>query len=59
MSHLNEMEGFPTPVGILRQEIKSTYNDDFHEQINNIKKIKGEGDLRKLLFSGNTWEVEA
>ena len=59
LSHLNEMEGFPTPVGILRQEIKSTYNDDFHEQINNIKKIKGEGDLRKLLFSGNTWEVEA
>ncbi len=59
LSHLNEMEGFPTPVGILRQEIKSTYNEDFHEQINNIKKIKGEGDLRKLLFSGNTWEVAA
>ena len=59
LSHLNEMEGFPTPVGILRQEIKSTYNEDFHEQINNIKKTKGEGDLRKLLFSGNTWEVSA
>jgi len=59
LSHLNEMEGFPIPVGILRQEIKSTYNEDFHEQINNIKKTKGEGDLRKLLFSGNTWEVSA
>ena len=53
------MEGFPTPVGILRQEIKSTYDEDFHEQINNIKKAKGEGDLRKLLFSGNIWEVTA
>ena len=59
LSHLNEIDGFPTPVGILRQEIKSTYNEDFHEQINNIKKAKGEGDLRKLLFSGNTWEVAA
>ncbi|MEJ2614732.1 MAG: 2-oxoacid:ferredoxin oxidoreductase subunit beta [Ignavibacteriaceae bacterium] len=59
LSHLNEMDGFPTPVGILRQEIKSTYNEDFHEQINNVKKTKGEGDLRKLLFSGNMWEVAA
>ena len=59
LSHLSEMEGFPTPVGVLRQEIKSTYNEDFHEQINNVKKTKGEGDLRKLLFSGNTWEVAA
>ena len=53
------MEGFPTPVGVLRQENKSTYNEDFHEQIDNIRKIKGEGDLRKLLFSGNMWEVAA
>jgi 2-oxoglutarate ferredoxin oxidoreductase subunit beta len=59
LSHLAEMEGFPTPVGVLRQEIKSTYNEDFHEQIDNIKKTKGEGDLRKLLFSGNVWEVSA
>ena len=59
LSHLTEMEGFPTPVGVLRQENKSTYNEDFHEQIDNIRKIKGEGDLRKLLFSGNMWEVAA
>ena len=59
LSHFTEMEGFPTPVGILRQETKSTYEEDFHEQLNNIKNAKGEGDLRKLLFSGNTWEVAA
>jgi 2-oxoglutarate ferredoxin oxidoreductase subunit beta len=57
LSHFTEMDGFPTPVGIFRQEFKSSYDEDFHEQINNIKKIKGEGDLRKLLFSGNMWEV--
>jgi 2-oxoglutarate/2-oxoacid ferredoxin oxidoreductase subunit beta len=59
LAHFAEMDGFPTPVGILRQENKSTYDNDFHEQINTIKKTKGEGDLRKLLFSGNTWEVTA
>jgi 2-oxoglutarate ferredoxin oxidoreductase subunit beta len=59
LSHLNEIKGLPTPVGVLRQEIKSTYNEDFHEQINKIRETKGEGDLRKLLFSGNTWEVAA
>ena len=57
LSRFTEMEGFPTPIGVFRQETKSTYDDDFHEQINYIKKTKGEGDLRKLLFSGNIWEV--
>jgi 2-oxoglutarate/2-oxoacid ferredoxin oxidoreductase subunit beta len=57
LSQFTEMEGLPTPVGVLRQEMKSTYDEDFHEQIDNIKKGKGEGDLRKILFSGNMWEV--
>jgi 2-oxoglutarate ferredoxin oxidoreductase subunit beta len=57
ISRFSEKEGFPTPIGILKQEIKSTYDSDFHEQINNIKKSKGEGDLRKLLFAGNMWQV--
>jgi 2-oxoglutarate/2-oxoacid ferredoxin oxidoreductase subunit beta len=57
LSQFAEMNGFPTPVGVLRQELKSTYDEDFHEQINNIKKSKGDGDLRKILFSGNMWEV--
>jgi 2-oxoglutarate/2-oxoacid ferredoxin oxidoreductase subunit beta len=57
LSHLAEMDGFPTPVGVLRQEIKSTYDEDFHEQLSSIKKAKGDGDLKKLLFSSNTWEV--
>ena len=57
LSKFTEMAGFPTPIGIFKQEIKSTYDDDFHEQINNIKKTKGDGDLRKILFSGNMWDV--
>jgi hypothetical protein len=26
-------------------------------QIEDVKKKKGEGDLKKILFGGNTWEV--
>jgi 2-oxoglutarate/2-oxoacid ferredoxin oxidoreductase subunit beta len=57
LARFNELPGFPAPVGILRQENKTTYDSDFHTQINNIKKNKGSGDLKKLLFSGNIWEV--
>lgn len=59
LSQFSEMEGFPTPAGVLRQEIKSTYDEDLHEQLNKIKEVKGEGDLRKILFTGNMWEVTA
>jgi 2-oxoglutarate ferredoxin oxidoreductase subunit beta len=57
ISQFTEMENFPTPVGVLRQEHKSTYEDDLHLQLKEAKKTKGEGNLRKLLFSGNMWDV--
>jgi 2-oxoglutarate ferredoxin oxidoreductase subunit beta len=57
ISQLSEKTGFPMPIGIIRQISKSTYDHDFHNQIENIKKEKGKGDLKKLLFSGNMWEV--
>lgn len=57
LSQFSEKEGFPLPIGIFRQIQKNTYDQDFHQQIADVKKSKGEGDLRKLLFSGNMWEV--
>lgn len=57
LSQLSERENFPMPVGVIRQITKPTYDHDFHEQIEKVKEQKGEGDLRKLLFSGNMWEV--
>ncbi len=58
LSHFDEMDDFPTPIGIYTQVEKPTYEEEFYNQINNVKKARGEGDLRKLLFSGNTWEVK-
>jgi 2-oxoglutarate ferredoxin oxidoreductase subunit beta len=57
ISQFTEMEGFPTPVGVLHQVNKSTYEEDLHKQLDDAKKSKGAGDLRKLLFSGNMWDV--
>ncbi|GAB4290078.1 MAG: hypothetical protein Kow0098_08390 [Ignavibacteriaceae bacterium] len=57
LSQLSDMEGFPAPIGVLRALKKPTYEEELHNQISEIKKQKGERDLRKLLFSGNLWEV--
>ncbi len=57
LSQFSEREGLPLPIGVIRNITKPTYDQDFHEQIADVKKKKGNGDLRKLLFSGNMWEV--
>ncbi len=57
LSKFTEIDGLPTPIGIFKQEFKTTYDDDFHNQINKIKQTKGDGDLRKILFTGNLWDV--
>jgi len=48
---------YPTPIGVFRQIQKPTYDAEVNKQIDMIKQKKGEGDLQKLLFSGNTWGV--
>ena len=57
LSQLADTEGMPTPIGVIRQEEKETYEDSLHNQIKELTKAKGKGDLRKLLFSGNMWDV--
>ncbi len=57
LAHLTDNPEFPTPIGIFRQISKPTYDESVEEQINQVKKLKGEGDLEKMLFSGNTWDV--
>lgn len=57
LAHLTDYKGFPTPVGVFRQIKKETYDYGVEQQIANVVKMKGEGDLDKILFNGNTWEV--
>ncbi|MFC2084332.1 2-oxoacid:ferredoxin oxidoreductase subunit beta [Bacteroidota bacterium] len=48
----------PTPIGIFREHLKPTYDEGVTGQIEAVTKKKGQGKLKDLLFSGNTWEVE-
>lgn len=57
LGQFNEDPSLPVPFGVFRNVVKSTYEDDLEEQIAAIKQIKGEGSLKKLFMSGNTWEV--
>lgn len=58
IAQFTEMEAFPVPLGILYKVERPCYEDEMMGQIENTKKRLGEGDLEKLLFSGNTWEVK-
>ena len=57
LAHMDERQGFPTPIGVFRQYFKETYDEGIRSQIKNVISNKGKGDLEKILFSGNTWEV--
>jgi 2-oxoglutarate ferredoxin oxidoreductase subunit beta len=57
LAHLTDSPEFPTPIGIFRQKSKPTVDGEIKRQIVEVTKMKGEGNLDKILFSGNTWEV--
>ncbi len=47
---------FPEPLGIIRRVREPTFEELLFDQIEKAKKLKGEGDLKKLLEK-NSWEV--
>jgi 2-oxoglutarate ferredoxin oxidoreductase subunit beta len=48
----------PTPIGVFRDLSRPTYEAELEAQIKSVTAQKGEGNLERLLFSGNTWAVE-
>ncbi|HEY9165280.1 MAG TPA: 2-oxoacid:ferredoxin oxidoreductase subunit beta [Candidatus Kryptonia bacterium] len=59
LASFSERVGFPTPVGLFYQLERPSYEKMMTEQIENVTKKRGAGDLDKLLKSGNTWVVSA
>jgi 2-oxoglutarate ferredoxin oxidoreductase subunit beta len=57
LSELTETPEYPTPIGVFIDIERTTYEGETEQQIKNAKAKLGEGDLDKLLFSGNTWEI--
>jgi len=58
LAHLKKKKKMPTPIGVFKEIAKPTYDEGVETQINNVIKAKGKGDLKSLLYSGNTWEVK-
>ena len=48
---------FPVPLGILRRIQRPTYERELRHQIDDITEVRGEGSIRSLLTSGDTWTV--
>ena len=49
---------FPMPIGVFRRVEAPTYEAGTHAQIRSVVEKKGPGDLQKLLYSGDVWEVK-
>jgi 2-oxoglutarate/2-oxoacid ferredoxin oxidoreductase subunit beta len=49
---------FPVPVGVLRRVSRATHDELVQAQIDDARSQQGEGDLGKLLLSGETWTVD-
>ncbi|HEU4389653.1 MAG TPA: 2-oxoacid:ferredoxin oxidoreductase subunit beta [Blastocatellia bacterium] len=53
-----EYPNYPVPVGVFRDVEKPTYEDLMTDQINIAIDRQGNGDLEKLINSGETWTIE-
>lgn len=49
---------FPRPFGVFYSEDRFCYEDAFNAQIEESIRLKGEGNLDKLLSGNNTWKVD-
>jgi 2-oxoglutarate ferredoxin oxidoreductase subunit beta len=57
LSELTEYPGYPTPIGVFLDIPRNIYDDDMTMQITKAKQKLGDGELDKLLSSGNTWQI--
>ncbi len=58
LAELGDMEGMPAPTGVFLDIERFCYEDEMEKQIKEQMEKKGKGDLEKLLFSGNVWEIK-
>ena len=58
MGELANQAELPRPIGIFRQVEALPFDEGVAQQIATSKEVKGEGDIKDLIYQGNTWEVE-
>ena len=57
LSRVSEGPITPTPIGVFRDVERPTYEGEVQRQLAAAQDRSGPGDLRKLIESGSTWEV--
>jgi 2-oxoglutarate ferredoxin oxidoreductase subunit beta len=57
LAQLDGSNGMPIPIGLFFSEDRATYDGQFREQIEATRQRLGEGDLNKLIYTGDTWRV--
>lgn len=58
IAQFTDMKDFPVPFGVIYKVERPVFEDQMEQQIIDAKAKLGEGDLEKLLFAGNTWEIK-
>jgi 2-oxoglutarate ferredoxin oxidoreductase subunit beta len=58
IAQFTDTKDFPVPFGVLYKVERPVFEDQMQQQIVEAKEKLGEGDLEKLLFAGNTWEIK-
>ncbi len=56
LSRLRHPE-FPEPIGVFRDVDRPIYDEMINQQVAVAKEEKGDGELEKLFYSGDTWKV--
>jgi len=55
---MDSNDKMPKLYGVIYSVNDITYDDQVTQQISDVTTTKGKGDFNKLLYSGDTWEVE-
>ena len=58
LSDFTYREDFPDPIGVFYAIEKPTYDDLMFDQIDQVIKKEGKGEIEALLNAGETWTVE-
>lgn len=58
LAELTYNDAMPTPIGVFKDQPSQTYDELLTNQLEKVKEKLGEGDLKKLLYTGNTWEIK-
>jgi 2-oxoglutarate/2-oxoacid ferredoxin oxidoreductase subunit beta len=58
LAELGDIPGMPAPMGVFLDIERYCYEDEMVAQINHEIEKHGKGELEKLLFSGDTWEIK-